>query len=49
MDKGEKGERQMDEMTLRNSTNPMGDSGEKVKRDIEERGKPGKTSMKWKR
>jgi hypothetical protein len=39
----------MDDMTLGNSTNPMGDSGERVKRGIEERGKPGKTSMKWRR
>jgi hypothetical protein len=49
MEKGKKGERETGDITLGNSTNPMGDSGEKVKRDIEERGKPGKTSMKWKR
>jgi hypothetical protein len=36
----------MDDMTLGNSTNPIGDSEERMKRDIEERGKPGKTSMK---
>jgi hypothetical protein len=35
----------MDDTIVRNSTNPMGDSGERMTRNIEERGEPSKTSI----
>ena len=39
-----KGKRQMHDMIVRNSTNPMGDSGEGIKEIYRGKGEPGKTS-----